>query len=270
MTRGTRFVGLTIVAALVLVSFASAPSVAQQHGGAITNTHNDLFVVEGDADNPYGLATGDDSVVTREVVSFANDDPNKTTNYGVIYITPNSRFEDGPPRVINYTWDFNVANYTMQLSNVTAGFTGNITGVTEVVHTIDPQDLGPDDPEASHPKANATYQLKVLVVDTRGETIMTYDGGEVTTRVDEPTVIDMSGLDLPTVGQNRYVADDNDLAGMTDQLVLEELPDFAEGWYRIRISGMAFEYGVRLTIEARYTVTMEDRRVVIRERLEPP
>ena len=150
----------TKVAAAVVTALLSMAGTAlgqAPHGGAITNTHNDLVVVQGDAENPEDLEARYGSAEIRETISFANEDPNRTTDYGIVYITPHATIDGDTFRVLSFTWEYVVANYTIMLYNLTDDWWGNLTGYTSDVVTIQPEELGPDEPGAFHPRANASY-----------------------------------------------------------------------------------------------------------------
>jgi hypothetical protein len=100
--RTTVMVAIVVMTTLLMMSGAALGQ--SLHGGAIANTHNDLVVVQGDAENPEGLEARYGSAAIRETISFANDDPDKTTDYGIVYITPQATIDDDTFRVLAYTW----------------------------------------------------------------------------------------------------------------------------------------------------------------------
>ncbi len=254
---------LLVVALLVLMA---APSLAQEpgHGGSLTNTRNHLYIVDSDAQNPQGIDAGYGGLFVKELVSFTNDDPAKVPDYGIVYVDPTFEPDPNTPIVVAYTHEYTIANYTLQLINMTDGWVGNITGHTTTSATLRPgPDLGPEGPEKPHPKVNATYIWQVLAVSTQNRTIVSEYGGEVTTEVFNDTLLDWSGLDLPGIGPHTYEADKSDLAQLTLMSIMEVHPSLSAGWYRFRIQDQMFEYGVSLTIEIRYTGTMDGGRVVM-------
>jgi hypothetical protein len=200
----------------------------------------------------------------KELVSFTNDDPLKVPDYGIVYVDPTFEPDPNTPIVIAFTHEYTIANYTLQLVNMTDGWVGNLTGYTTTSATLRPGlDLGPEGPEEPHPKVNATYLWQVHSVSEQNRTILSEFGGEVTTEVFNDTVLDWSDLDVPGIGPHTYEADSSDLAYMTLISVMEPHPSLSAGWYRFRIQDQVFEYGVSLTIELRYTGLMDGGRVVM-------
>ena len=248
--RGTKYCWI----AIAIIALASVPTgaVAQVHGGSITNTHNDLHIVAEDAGNPLGLLPGTGNVVVQELIYLESDDPHRVPTYGIVYIPPDFTIDTGYPELVSYVWDFHVANYTVVLRNETDEFEWNITGVVVSSVTIDPGDLRPDEPSGAHPKVNATYNWSAEVVNDHNSSIMAFDGGQVTLDGAAPTVIDLAPLGLPPIGDNTYEPDSTELAAIGMGLVLEKHLDLKDGFYRLRIVGMAFEYGVRMTVQFRY------------------
>jgi hypothetical protein len=240
--------------AIAMIVLTSVPmgAAAQEHGGSMKNTHNDLFIVAEDAGNPLGLLPGTGNVIVHEVISFASEDPHKVPDYGIVYIPPAFTIDTGFPELVSYVWEFHVKNYTVALRNETDGFEWNITGVVGTTVAIDPGDLGPDEPAGAHPKANATYNWSVMVVNEHNSSIMAFAGGMATLDGTTPTVIDLTPLGLPPLGDNTYEPDAAGLAAMERDLVLEKHLDLKDGFYRLRIEGMAFELGVQMTLEVRY------------------
>jgi hypothetical protein len=241
-----------IAIAMVVLTALPTGAAALEHGGSMTNTHNDLSIVAGDAGNPLGLLPGTGNVVVKELISFESDDPLKVPDYGIVYIPPQFTIDTGYPKLVSYMWEFNVKNYTVVLRNDTDEFVWNITGVAGETVSIDPGDLGPDEPTGAHPKVNATYNWSAEVVNDHGSSIMAFIGGQVTLDGAAATVIDLSPLGLPPLGDNTYEPDAANLAGMSRDLVLEKHLDLKDGFYRLRIGDMAFELGVRMMVEVRY------------------
>lgn len=256
---------LALVTVLAL-AVSAAPVAAQEpaHGGSMSNTHNDLYVVQGESQNPDGLDAGYGNVLVRETISFANDDPAKVPGYGIVYITPEASIQPTYPRVTAYTWDYTVANYTLELFNETTGYTGNWTGIVgEGFQLLPGDDLNPDEAGQPHPRVNATYLWAVKVVSTENREIFFHEGGQVTTGVFNATVFDFSGLGLPALGEHDHEADVDELVQLTLRLLLEDHPSLKEGFYRLWVNGMVFEYGMSITVEVRYLLTMEAERAVI-------
>ena len=128
--RSPRTILVPLMVVLLLAGTSLSTIGQGDHGGAIPNTHNDIYIVEGEAENPRELSAGYGEVVVREAISFTNTNPNLTTNYGIAYISPHFEWDNLYPRVTRYVWDYVVANYTMQLMNETSGYVGNYTGIT--------------------------------------------------------------------------------------------------------------------------------------------
>lgn len=263
MMKARTELALVLVLALVVTA---VPTAAQEpsHGGSMANTHNDLYVVQGDAQNPNGLDAGYGNVLVRETISFANDDPAKVPDYGIVYMTPEGDMQPTYPRVTAYTWDYKVANYTLELYNETTGYTGNWTGIVgDSFQLLPGNDLNPDEDGQPHPRVNATYLWTVKVVSTEDREIFFYEGGEVTTEIFNATAFDLSTLELPVLGDHHHEADADELIQLTLRLWLEDHPSLKDGFYRMWVSGMVFEYGMAITIEVRYLLTARDGRVVI-------
>ncbi len=263
MRASTAFAIATAMAMLMLVP---APATAQetQHGGSIANTHNDLYVVQEDAENPQGIEREYGQLFVKETVSFANEDPLKVPDYGIVYVDPTSHPDPATPIVTKYTHEYTIANYTLQLINLTDNYVGNFTGYTSTSATLRPGiDLGPEGEGQPHPKVNATYLWQVFSVTEQDRQLLGEFGGEVTTEIYNDTVFDWSEIDLPGIGPHTYEADSTDLGILTLSSVMEPHPSLSEGWYKFTITDEVFEYGVSFTIELRYTMDIEGRRVVM-------
>ncbi len=261
--RGTiaRTTLVVVLALLILCTVAADALGQQQHGGAMPNSGNDVLVVEGDAENPSNIDAGYGFVLVREEISFEMTDPEQVTDYGIVYIPPEFAMDNGYPRMSRYRWDYDVANYTVQLTNSTSGYVGNFTNVTGDTFTLTPEDLNPDEPGEPDPRVNSTYDWNVLVVDTRGHPIMNFTGGEVTTNATEPTVIDLAPLELPDLGPGTVEASIGDLVLMTYNLYLEPYTTLTDGFYKMRIRGMTFEYGMAISIIVQYRGEIEGDKI---------
>ncbi len=259
--RNMRPSGTTaLMLALAMLMLVASPAIAQtpSHGGSLTNTHNDIYIVESDAQNPQGIDAGYEGLFVKETISFSNDDPLKVPDYGIVYVDPSFSPDSSTPIVVAYTHEYTIANYTLQLINLTDSWAGNLTGFTSTSATLQPgTDLGPEGPDEPHPKVNATYQWRVHAISEQNRTMVSETGGEVTTEIFNDTVLDWSTLGLPTIGPHSYEADSADLAEMTLQSKMEPHPSLSDGWYRFRIGEEVFEYGVNLTIELRYSGVMD-------------
>lgn len=255
-----------IAMAMAMLMLVPAPATAQetQHGGSIANTHNDLYVVQEDAENPQGIEREYGHLFVKETISFANTDPLKVPDYGIIYVDPTSQPDPATPIVTKYTHEYTIANYTLQLINLTDDYVGNFTGYTTTSATLRPGvDLGPEGEGEPHPKVNATYLWRVFAVTEQDRQLQGEDGGEVTAEVYNDTVFDWSELDLPGIGPHTYEADSSDLAVMTVSSVMEPHPSLSDGWYKFSITDQVFEYGVSFTIELRYTMDIVSRKAVM-------
>ncbi len=251
---------IALIIALVMLMLSASPAIAQttSHGGSMTNTHNDLYIVESDAQNPQGIDADYGGLFVKETISFTNDDPAKVPDYGIVYVDPTFSPDPNTPIVIEYTHDYTIANYTLQLIHLEDDWIGNLTGYTTTSATLRPDiDLGPEGPEEPHPKVNTTYLWQVHSVTQQDRQLFSGFGGEVTTEIFNDTVLDWSDLDLPGIGSHTYEADSSDLAAMTLMSLMEPHPSLSDGWYRFRIGEEVFEYGVNLTIELRYTGVMD-------------
>ena len=254
MRRSTNTISAsTLLVLTVALIMSAAPAVAQgEHSGSISNTHNDLWVVVGDAANDRGIVPIQDRVVVQELISFRNINLDIIHDYGIVFISPEFTILDGYPQVVSYNWTYQVANYTIVLSNGTFAFETGYTGVTGSSFSLDPEDLGPDDPFAQHPRVNATYNWRVVVVEDDGYNITTVEGGTVTTLIDAPTVIDLEPLDLPPLGETEHVADEAELLELSRKATLPPHEVLKEGFYRFLIDGTVFMPGVSISIEVRY------------------
>jgi hypothetical protein len=249
---------------LVLLTIVAFPAVAQdpQHGGSMTNTHNDIYIVQGSAENPLQINPGPGKVEVKETISFANDDPLKVPDYGIVYVDPRFTIHTPTARITEFTWDYTVTNFTLQLFNVTTEYWGNFTGIVNETHSLAPgTDLNPDEDGQPHPRVNATYLWQVKVVSAEGSEIMTYPGGEVVTEIFNDTVFDLAPLGLPPLGETNHEAGEDELNDLWVRAILEPHPTLKDGFYRFRISEMVFEYGMSLTIEVRYTGQMVGNKI---------
>lgn len=259
-TATTMMMAMTLLVLVALPAAAEEPS----HGGSLTNTHNDLYVVQGDAENPQGIETGYGFMDFKETISFANDDPLKVPDYGVIYVDPSFSPDPNTPIVVKYTHEYTIVNYTLQLINVTDGYVGNFTGFTTTTASLQPGiDLGPEGSGEPHPKVNATYLWQAWTVTAQNRQLLNEFGGETTTEIFNATVFDWSDLPLDEIGPHEYEADASDLTQLTIRSVMEDHPDLSDGWYRFWITDEVFEYGINLTIELRYTGEMSGGKVVM-------
>ena len=256
----------TMIMAMTLLVLVALPAAAQEpsHGGSMTNTHNDLYIVQGDAENPQGIEAGYGFMDIRETISFANDDPLKVPDYGIIYVDPSFNPDPDTPIIIEYTHDYSIVNYTLQLINITDGYMGNFTGFTTTNASLQPGiDLGPEGPDEPHPKVNATYLWQVWAVSAQNRRLFNEIGDQTTTEIFNATVFDWSELPLPEIGPHTYEADADDLNQLTDRSIMEDHPSLSEGWYKFQITDEVFEYGVNLTIELRYTGELSGGKVVM-------
>jgi hypothetical protein len=243
---------VVLLALLILFTMAADALGQEQHGGAMPNSGNDMLVIEGDAENPSDIEAGYGFVLVRETISFEMTDPEQVTDYGIVYIPPAFTMDSAYPRMESYTWDYDVANYTVQLTNFTRGWVGNYTNITGDTFVLMPEDLNPNEPGEPDPRVNSAYYWNVLVIDTRGRAIMNFTGGGVMTNATEPTVIDLAPLDLPDIGPGSFEASIADLITMTYSLQLEPYTSLTEGFYKMRITGMTFEYGMKMSILVQY------------------
>ncbi len=262
--RGTiaRTTSVAVLALLIICTVAADALGQQQHGGAMPNSGNDMLVVEGNAENPSNIDAGYGFVLVREEISFEMTDPEQVTDYGIVYIPPDFAMDNGYPRMSHYKWEYDVANYTVQLTNSTSGYVGNFTNVTGDTFILTPDDLNPDEPGEPDPRVNSTYDWNVLVVDTRNHPIMNFTGGEVTTNATEPTVIDLAPLGLPDLGPGTIEASLEDLVLMTYSLYLDPYTTLTDGFYKMRIQGMTFEYGMTISIIVQYRGEIEGDKIV--------
>jgi hypothetical protein len=246
---------VTLAVSLALLALMAFPAMAQdpQHGGSMTNTHNDIYIVQGSAENPQQIDAGYGHVYVKETISFENDDPLKVPDYGIVYVDPRFTIQMPTAKVIEFIWNYTVANYTLQLFNETDDYLGNFTGIVNESHSLAPgTDLHPDEDGQPHPRVNATYQWWVRVVSTEGSEILTFPGDEVVTEIYNDTVFDLTPLDLPPLGEGSQEADEDELYDMWIRAFLEPHPTLKDGFYRFKISDMVFEFGMKITIEVRY------------------
>jgi hypothetical protein len=251
-TRTTMMMRTAVIALAMTLTVTATPAMAQEHGGSISNTHNDLWVVVGDVANDRGISPGPDGVIVQEIISFRNLNATVSNDYGIVFIPDEFTILAGYPRITNYNWTYQVKNYAVVLSNETSAFEKAYTGVTGSTFSLDPGDLGPDDPFATHPRANATYGWRVVVVADGDYNITTVEGGTVTTLVDAPTVIDLGPLDLPVIGQVEHVADEEELVDLTSRAKLTVYIGLKAGFYKFQVDDMAFMPGTTISMEVKY------------------
>jgi hypothetical protein len=257
---------MAMLTALTMMVMVAIPATAQDpsHGGSLTNTHNDLYIVHGDAENPDDIDAGYGFMYVEETISFANDDPLKVPDYGIVYVDPTYSPDPDTPIVTKYTYDYTIANYTLQLFNITDDYVGNFTGFEGTTAALLPGiDLGPEGAEEPHPKVNATYMWQVWAVTEENRQLQNEFGGEMTTEIFNATVFDWSDLLLPEIGPHSYEADQSDLFDMTMRSLLVPHESLSEGWYKYQITDEVFEYGVALTIELRYTGEVVGDRILL-------
>ncbi|MCK5254257.1 MAG: hypothetical protein KAQ96_14965, partial [Thermoplasmata archaeon] len=220
----------TMIMAMTLLVLVALPAAAQEpsHGGSMTNTHNDLYIVQGDAENTQDIEAGHGFMDIRETISFANDDPLKVPDYGIIYVDPSFNPDPDTPIIIEYTHDYSIVNYTLQLINITDGYMGNFTGFTTTNASLQPGiDLGPEGPDEPHPKVNATYLWQVWAVSAQNRRLFNEIGDQTTTEIFNATVFDWSELPLPEIGPHTYEADADDLNQLTNRSIMEDHPDLS-------------------------------------------
>jgi hypothetical protein len=269
MRTVSRTTALAAAMVLLMISLAAVSSLGQ-HTVSLTNIGNDLVVVEGDAENPDGLEAGYGHIVVKETIAFASDVPGESKDYGIVFIDPAYDVESTYPRVSAYEWTFTVANYTLTLWNETDDWNTSITDIETNGYVIQPEDLNPDEPGADHPKVNATYHWFVKSVDIYNKTIDSAYGGEVTMNATEPTVFDFEPLEIPDLGLNDIVADFDMLLELSLFLVMEPHESLAEGWYRVYISQMVFEYNTTFAIDVQYRGEKVDRKAILNKLIFTP
>jgi hypothetical protein len=254
----------TLAMTLVLLTLVAYPAVAQdpEHGGSMTNSHNDIYIVQGNAENPLQIEAGTGGVKVKEDISFVNDDPLKVPDYGIVYVDPRFTITQPTARITAFTWDYTVSNYTLQLYNESTGYWGNFTGIVNQSHSLAPGiDLNPDEAEQPHPRVNATYIWQVKIVSTEGSEIITSLADKVVTEIFNDTVFDFAPLELPPLGETSHIAEEDELNDLWVRAFLEPHPTLKNGFYRFRITDMVFEYGMSLSIEIRYTGQLSNGKV---------
>jgi hypothetical protein len=266
---------VAIITAIAMLTLVASPATAQEpsHGGSLTNTHNDLYIVQEDAENPQGIEARYGELFVKETISFANDDPLKVPDYAIVYADPTFWPDPATPIVVKYSHDYTIVNYTLQLANVFDGWVGNFTGYNGTSATLQPGiDLNPEGDEEPHPRVNTSYLWNVWAVTAQNRQLLVEYGGEVVTEIFNDTTFDWSDVITPEMakGPHLFEANASDLARLTISSVMEPHPSLSEGWYRFRITDQVFEYGVNITIELRYTGEMVDRKVVMNKLIFTP
>jgi hypothetical protein len=256
MSRGpiASALALLMLSALLM---ASMPAGAQQHGSSLLNTEDDIEVVEPGARANHVAAPTAGHVIISDWATLQNPTGNPI-DYGIIYIPPSFTLVDGSPLVLYYSRDYTVVNYTLVLTNVTAGFTMAVPGLTGMNYSLLSSKVGPDNASAPHPRANATYAWHVVVVDPHGVNVTSVDGGNVTPGEGVDTIFRLGPLGLPTIGHHTEEATRDELTNMTLGAYLQPHELLVPGFFRFRIQGMTFPPGVNLTVELRYTGEIKD------------
>ncbi|UCC92462.1 MAG: hypothetical protein JSW25_07260 [Thermoplasmata archaeon] len=264
---------IALMATFTMLAMVAFPATAQDpsHGGSMTNTHNDLYIVQEDAQNPQGIEARYGELFVKETISFSNDDPETVPDYGIVYADPTFSPDPSTPIVVKYTHDYTIVNYTLQLFNLADGWIGNLTGYTGTSATLQPGiDLHPNEPEQPHPRVNTSYLWQVWAVSAQDRQIVYEFGGETTTEIYNDTVFDWSDLPIAELGDHHYEANQSALAQLTISSIMEPHPSLSQGWYRFRIADQVFEYGVNLTIELRYRGQLIDRKVTMNKLIFTP
>jgi len=234
------FAFLSLILSAVLI--AAMPAGAQQHGGSLLNTGNEITVVGTGATDGLGLSPAPGHVLIRDVVHLENP-TNRPIDYGIVYVPPEFVMHTGFPKVLSFARDYTVSNYTVMISNASLGYFRNITGLNGSDYRLLSWD----------PRTSAHYAWDVAVVEARGFNVTTVRGGDILLGdVHDFAILPLSQLGLPPVGPNREVADAADLDELTTRVQLEPHELLVEGFYRLRLQNMSFLPGVDLTVELRF------------------
>jgi len=231
--------------ALLMLSaalLAAMPAGAQQHGGSLLNTGNEITVVGAGATDGLGLSPAPGHVLIRDLVHLENP-TNRSIDYGIVYVPPEFVMYTGYPKMLSFARDYTVSNFTVVISNASLGFSRAIMGLTGSDHTLSTSGL----------VTGVRYAWDVAVVEARGFNVTTVRGGDfILDDLNATVVLHLSQLGLPPVGPNREVADAADLTDLTARVQLEPHELLVEGFYRLRLQNMTFLPGVNLTVELRF------------------
>ena len=230
--------------ALLMLStalLAAMPAVAQQHGGSLLNAGNDVTVVGAGAANDLGLSPTKGHVVIRDVVRLGNP-TTAPIDYAIMYVPPEFLMYTGYPKVLSYTRDFVVSNYTVRF-NSTVGMNFSAIGITGGSITL----------QRSFFQPGVNYTWHVAAVEARGFNITVVPGGSFNTSdITNDLFLDLTRLGLPPIGPSHEAADAASLANITQRAYLEPHELLIEGFYRFRLHNMSFEPGVNLTVELKF------------------
>jgi len=230
---------LLMLSAAILAATSAG---AQQHGGTLLNTGNEITIAGAGATNGLGLSPAPGHVVIRDIVHLENP-TNRSIDYGIVYVPTEYLMYMGFPRVLSFARDYTVGNFTVVISNTSLGFSRAITGLTGTDLTLDTTGLD----------TGVLYTWDVAVVEVRGFNVTTVTGGTILLEgLNDTVVLRLTQLGLPPVGPNREVADAADLANLTARVKLEPHELLVEGFYRLRLQNMTFLPGVDLTVELRF------------------
>ena len=244
--RMSRMARGSVPSALALLMLSAAllaamPAGAQQHIGSLVNTGNDFAVVEAGAANDLGLSPAKGHVVIRDVVRLGNP-TTAPIDYAIMYVPPEFLMYTGYPKVLSYTRDFVVSNYTVRF-NSTVGMNFSAIGITGGSITL----------QRSFFQPGVNYTWHVAAVEARGFNITVVPGGSFNTSdITNDLYLDLTRLGLPPIGPNHEAADAASLANITQRAYLEPHEFLIEGFYRFRLHNMSFEPGVNLTVELKF------------------
>jgi hypothetical protein len=245
--RMSRMARTPVPSALVLLMLSTAllaamPAGAQQHGGSLLNTGNEITVIGSSATDGLGLSPAPGHVLIRDVTHLENPSFGPI-DYGIVYVPPEFVMYTSYPKVLSFARDYTVSNFTVMISNVSQGFFRNITGLNGSDFRLDSWD----------PWKSAHYTWDVAVVEARGFNVTTVKGGDILLGdVNDFAILPLSQLGLPPIGPNREVADAADLVDLTSRVQLEAHELLVEGFYRLRLQNMTFLPGVNMTVELRF------------------